>query len=70
MGSEWLTFVDRREDLMIAASLLVSRTNFDRRLVSPGDDLEDWLRRVGFPSHALIARPHLAKATTVLWMVR
>ena len=61
VGSEWLTFVDRREGLMIAESLLVPRTNFDRRLVLPGDDLENWLRRVGFPSHALIARPHLGE---------
>lgn len=58
VGTEWLTFVDRREGLLIAESLLATRTNFDRRRVSPGDDIRDWLDRVGFPSHALIARPH------------
>lgn len=58
VGSEWLTFVDRRSGLVIAERLLAPRTNFDRRLVSPQDDIQDWLRRVGFPSHALIARPH------------
>ncbi|AFY28132.1 DUF6671 family protein [Cyanobium gracile] len=58
VGTEWLTFVDRREGLVIAESLVAPRTNFDGRRVSPQDDIQDWLDRVGFPSHALIARPH------------
>ncbi|MBM5822183.1 MAG: hypothetical protein FJ082_06925 [Cyanobacteria bacterium K_Offshore_surface_m2_011] len=58
VGTEWLTFVDRRDGLLIAESLVAPRTNFDRRRVSLGDDIRDWLRRVGFPSHGLIARPH------------
>ncbi|WP_254948968.1 DUF6671 family protein [Cyanobium sp. N.Huapi 1H5] len=58
VGTEWLTFVDRRDGLLIAESLVAPRTNFDRRRVSPQDDIQDWLDRVGFPSHALIARPH------------
>jgi hypothetical protein len=57
-GVEWLTFVDRRAQLVIAESLLAPRTNFDQRVVSPSDDIGGWLGRVGFPSHALIARPH------------
>ncbi|KEF41631.1 MAG: hypothetical protein ER33_10170 [Cyanobium sp. CACIAM 14] len=57
-GSEWLTFVDSRAGLVIEEHLLAPRTNFDQRLVVPGDAIADWLRRVGFPSHALIARPH------------
>lgn len=55
---EWLTFVDRRAGLVIADNLLADRTNFNHRVVAPGEDIEDWLRRVGFPSHALIVRPH------------
>ncbi len=57
-GSEWLTFIDRRAGLLIEEHLSDPRTNFDQRLVGPADDIEDWLMRVGFPSHALIARPH------------
>jgi len=63
-GTEWLTFVDRRSGLVIAESLLAARTNFDHRVVSPDDDLQDWLRRVGFPSHGLIARPHRSDGGT------
>lgn len=59
VNQEWLTFVDRRAGLVIADSLLADRTNFDHRVVVPREDIEDWLRRVGFPSHALIVRPHL-----------
>lgn len=59
VGTEWLTFLDRTSGLVIADHLMAPRTNFDRRLVSPRDDIQDWLRRVGFPSHALIARPYI-----------
>ncbi len=58
VGTEWLTFVDRRAGLLIVESLVAPRTNFDRRRVSLRDDIQDWLHRVGFPSHGLIARPH------------
>lgn len=58
VGTEWLTFVDRRDGLLIAESLVAPRTNYDRRRVSHRDDIQDWLRRVGFPSHGLIVRPH------------
>nr|WP_216918701.1 DUF6671 family protein [Synechococcus sp. CCAP 1479/9] len=57
VGTEWLTLVDRRDGWLIAESLVAPRTNFDRRRVTPGDDIQDWLARVGFPSHGLIARP-------------
>ncbi|WP_216904383.1 DUF6671 family protein [Synechococcus sp. CCY 9618] len=57
-GVEWLTFIDRRADLVIEERLIAPRTNFDQRLVAPADDIGAWLGQVGFPSHALIARPH------------
>ncbi|MEI6829341.1 MAG: DUF6671 family protein [Synechococcaceae cyanobacterium ELA445] len=58
-GSECMTFVDRHRGLVIQERLLARRTNFDHRSVGPGDDLGDWLARVGFPRHGLIVRPHL-----------
>ncbi len=66
VGTEWMTLVDRRDGRLIAESLVAPRTNFDRRRVSPGDDIQDWLARVGFPSHGLIARPHGGDAGALL----
>jgi DNA-directed RNA polymerase subunit RPC12/RpoP len=34
-----------------------TRTNYDSVAAAPGDDLSDFLTRVGFPSHALIVKP-------------
>jgi hypothetical protein len=58
VNSEWLTFVDRCAGLVITEALVAPRTNFDRKVVAVTDGIDAWLARVGFPSHALIARPH------------
>ncbi len=59
-GAEWMTFIDQGRGLVIQEQLLARRTNFDQRSVRPGDDLEPWLQRVGFPRHGLIVRPQQA----------
>jgi hypothetical protein len=63
-GLECMVFLDRGRGLTISEQELARRTNFAHRLVPPssvsGEDpaLRQWLRQVGFPSHALIVRPH------------
>lgn len=41
-------------------------TNFDHIVVSPADDPEPFLKRVGFPEHAVIVRPEEPADTSVL----
>ena len=63
-GLECLVFLDRRRGLTISEQGLAQRTNFSHRLVAaasasgPDPDVQRWLEQVGFPSHALIVRPH------------
>ncbi len=57
-GMEWLSFVDAERGLVIGERLLARRTNFDHRSAARIEDLGDWPEQVGFPSHALIVRPH------------
>ncbi len=70
VGMEWLTFVDRSAGLTISEHLLVHRTNFEHRLVAPGENLDRWLEQVGFPSHALIVRPHQGGSAMVCKGIR
>jgi hypothetical protein len=60
-GQEWMTFVDREKGLVIQESLLARRTNFRHLLLhrgAPAADLQGWLEAIGFPSHAVLVRPH------------
>ncbi len=57
-GSEIMTYVDDRLGIEVSESLIPERTNFNHCTVSMEDDLEDFLRRTGFPDHALIVRPN------------
>ena len=57
VGHEWMTFVDRRDGLVISEQLMSCFTNYSS---CQGDDplvLGGWLRQVGFPRHALMIRP-------------
>ncbi len=70
VGLECMVFLDADRDLRIEEELLARRTNFSHRLLEPPDGngepvdpgLESWLGQVGFPSHALLVRPHHADA--------
>ncbi|MFM7732308.1 MAG: DUF6671 family protein [Cyanobium sp.] len=78
VGIEWMVFLDPERELTISEQLLARRTNFASRTLSAADlirtadngaegnaSLELWLRGVGFPSHALIVRPHGAQEEAV-----
>jgi len=58
LAIEWMTFVDRRRDLLISERLEGAPTNFSHSMIAAGADPGSWLERIGFPAHAVIVRPH------------
>jgi hypothetical protein len=58
LAIEWMTFVDRRRDLVISERLEGAPTNFSHSLIAAGADPGSWLERIGFPAHGVIVRPH------------
>lgn len=55
---EVLAFVDDERGIELYEQAATTETNFDHAVVSTVADLERFLGRVGFPTHALIVRPH------------
>lgn len=72
VGLEVMVFLDRERGLTISEQLQARRTNFAQRRLTAESlasaagaaDLRRWLAAVGFPSHALIVRPHALPAAT------
>ena len=58
LAIEWMTFVDRRRDLVISERLEGAPTNFSHSVIAAGADPGSWLERIGFPAHGVIVRPH------------
>lgn len=63
---ELLVFVDEERGLVVHESLIAEATNFDHLATLPGEALEAFLERVGFPAHGLIVRPNEAALTVAL----
>lgn len=61
IGQELLVFIDDVLGIEVSEFLVVEDTNFNHHVAAPGDDVTDFLQRVGFPSHAVIARPNIAR---------
>ena len=57
LAIEWMTFVDRRRDLVISERLEGPPTNFSHTVIAIGDDPAAWLERIGFPAHGVIVSP-------------
>ena len=57
LAIEWMTFVDRRRDLVISERLEGPPTNFSHTVIAVGDDPAAWLERIGFPAHGVIVSP-------------
>ena len=57
VGQELLLFVDLDRGLQVLEQRLDWRTNYAQKLLEPDEDPSIWLKQVGFPSHAVIARP-------------
>lgn len=65
-GMELLVFVDDEKEIVVHESLIAEATNFDHLAVLPGEALEPFLERVGFPAHGLIVRPNEGAPTAAL----
>ena len=57
VGHEWMTFVDRRDGLVISEQLISRSTNYSSCHGAEPEAITGWLRQVGFPRHALMVRP-------------
>ena len=57
-ATELLLLVDNERGIIVTEHVLTERTNFDHLVVAPDDDLQPFLSRVRFPSHAMIVRPN------------
>ena len=55
---EVLAFIDDERGLEVIEQVATNDTNFDHAVVASAAELDPFLRRVGFPAHALIVRPH------------
>lgn len=59
---EILAFLDDELGIEVVEQVATNDTNFDHAVVSTVAELDRFLRRVGFPAHALIVRPHCGQA--------
>ena len=57
VGHEWMTFVDRRDGIVISEQLISRSTNYSSCQADDPQAIGGWLRQVGFPRHALMVRP-------------
>ena len=71
VGHEWMTFVDRRNGLVISDQLMSRSTNYSSRHADDTEAIAGWLHQVGFPSHALMVRPlHPDPSTPGGWLAK
>ncbi|MEB3275507.1 MAG: DUF6671 family protein [Cyanobacteriota bacterium] len=57
VGQELLLFIDRERGLEVVEQQLELRTNYSQITLEADGDPSPWLAQVGFPRHAVIARP-------------
>jgi len=57
VGRELLLLLNREEGFEVVEERLELRTNYSQHCLGPGEDPADWLSRIGFPRHGVIARP-------------
>ena len=58
VGMECLVMVDRRSGRIFEEQALCTQTNFSSTAVTDYAAAQAWLDQVGFPSHAVMVRPH------------
>ena len=58
-GIELMVLVDNKRDIVIAESLVAEEVNHDEIVVASASELDDFLPRVKFPTHALVVGPNL-----------
>ena len=57
VGHEWMTFVDRRDGLVISEQMMSRFTNYSACQGDDPETIRGWLQQVGFPHHRLMVRP-------------
>jgi DNA-directed RNA polymerase subunit RPC12/RpoP len=67
---ETMVFVDSEQDLVIHETYRSEEITSARRVLRPGDSLDDFLSRADFPAHALIVRTEQTLATTPVKGIR
>lgn len=70
VGQEWMVFVDRRNDLVISERQLSRSTNYSSCTGADPASIAPWLRQVGFPSHAVMVRPHHRDRCSSTWLAK
>lgn len=55
---EMLAFVDENLQIAVIEKTLSAKTNFSHRVVTPDDDIDEYLSKVGFPTHGMICKPN------------
>jgi len=71
IGHEWMTFVDRRDGLVISEQLISRSTNHSSCQGADPNAIVGWLQQVGFPRHALMVRPlQPASTPTGPWLAK
>jgi hypothetical protein len=65
-GLELLVFVDDERGIVVTESLIAEKTNYNHLVVLPGEAADEFLQRIGFPTHGLIVRPNEGEAASAL----
>ena len=70
-GMECLVIVDRRHGRVLVEQAISRRTNFSAMAVGRQIEAQGWLTQVGFPSHAVMVRPHQREGEAVApWLAK
>jgi len=65
-GMELLVFVDDERGIVVTESLIAEKTNYDHLVILPGEASDEFLQRIGFPTHGLIVRPNEGEVASAL----
>ena len=70
-GVECLVVVDRRSVRVLVEQAISRRTNYSAIAVGRPIEALGWLKQVGFPSHAVMVRPHQREGQAVApWLAK
>ncbi len=64
---EVLVFIDDQHGFQVSEQILSEKTNFAHTKLSSFDELDKFLQKAKFPSHAVIARPNISQETKFIY---
>lgn len=65
-GLELMVFVDDERGTVVTESVIAEKTNYNHLVVLPGEAADEFLQRIGFPTHGLIVRPNEGEVASAL----